>query len=215
MTRLLLRLLAFPAFCVCASAATVTVSGVMNIFFGTATLYSGGNPVSQTTGVTAETEIGSEIPSDVLGTALTDLGPGIVSQVLADPTVTNDSPFPPFPAFVLAALPGLENANGLGSGVPGLSLPALLNLLETQSTPFAVASDTGPVYFPDPSLIYTYAQDFTFPQYPGTTYEVDVNVNFYQDNLRLDATPEPSSFVLAGSLLLVLLCQGRSQRRKL
>ena len=193
----LFLLLALPAFCISASANTVGVSGVMNIFFGTATLHSGGSPVSQTTGVTAETDLGTGIPSDVLSTVLTDLGPDIVNQVLADPTVTNDSPFPPFPAFVLAALPGLESANGLGSGVFDSAFPALLSLLETQSTPFAVAADTGPFYFPDISAIYTYAQDFTFPEYPGTTYEVDVNVNFYEDNLQLDATPEPATWLLS------------------
>jgi len=194
----LLLLLVLPGLSITLSADTVQVSGVMNIFFGTATLSSGAS-TSQTMAVSADTEIGSGVPADIVDTVLTGLGPGIVDQILADPTVTSV-----MPGFVLAALPGLESANGVGSNVAGASLPALLSLLETQDTTFVVASDTGPQYFPDPSVVCTYEDLFgPFASHPGTTYDLLVNVNFYEDNLQLTATPEPASSVLLGASILM------------
>ena len=182
-------LLALPAFCVSASA-DVVISAVFDVDFGTATFNA-----SQTTGVTAETSIGSGIAPADLSTVLSDLGPGIISQVETDPLVL--TAVPSFPSFVLSALPGLESANGLGFSYQGveLALPALLNLLETQSTPVVVASDTGLQYFPGPSYVFTY-EDIIGPLPSGNTYDVLTNVNFYQDNLQLVATPEPSSLGL-------------------
>jgi len=189
----LFLLLALPAFCVSASADIIETSAVFNIDFGTATLGA-----SKTTGVTAETSVGSGIAPADLSTVLSDLGPGIINQVLADPLVL--TAVPSFPSFVLSALAGLESANGLGFSYQGveLALPALLTLLETQSTPVVVTSDTGLQHFPDPSYVFTY-EDIIGPV-SGHTYDVLTNVNFYQDNLQLAATPEPSSLALLTAL---------------
>jgi hypothetical protein len=193
----LFLLVALPAFCVSASADIIDISSVFNVDFGTATFNA-----SQSTGVTAETSIGSGIAPADLSTVLSDLGPGVINQVETDPLVLTATPS--FPSFVLSALPGLESANGLGFSYQGveLALPALLNLLETQSTPVVVASDTGPQYFPDPSYVFTY-EDIIGPFSSGHTYDVLINVNFYQDNLQLVATPEPSSLALLTALAAV------------
>ncbi len=202
-----LVLLVLAVWCVPASADLVDVPGVMNIFFGTATLSAGGSPESQTMAVTAETSIAAGLPADVVDAVLLGLGPGIVDQLVADPTVT-----PVIPAFVLSALPGLEDANGLGFDDTGteLALPALLSSLETQSVLFDVASDTGPQYpsgYSNPPPVFTYESDFgPYASNPDTTYAVDINVNFYEDDLQLVQTPEPSALVLeAGALIGVLL----------
>ncbi len=192
-----LLLLALPAFCLSASADVVDISAVFDVDFGTATFGA-----SETTGVTAETSIGSGIAPADRSTVLSDLGPGVINQLETDPLVLTATPS--FPSFVLSALPALESTNGLGFSYQGveLALPALLNLLETQSTPAVVASDTGPQYFPGPSYVFTY-EDIIGPLSSGQTYDVLTNVNFYEDNLQLVATPEPSSLALLLSALAV------------
>jgi hypothetical protein len=192
MTRWWLPLMALPALCVSAWGDVIDVSGVMNIAFGTAT-FNG----SQTTAVTAETSITpGVVPASVLGSVLLDLGPGIVNQFLADPLVLTATPS--FPSFVLSALPGLESAKGLGVSGQGiaLALSALLSDLEPPATPFAVASDTGTQYFPDPS------------------YDMLVNVNFHQDSLQLVATPEPPPLVLLASIQTGAFASRRRSREE-